>query len=356
VTPDETLTIVLALKDRTPFTYRWMRYMNDVKCPYPILIADGGADQAIEAHLRDADSYPHLHYTYLRYPFDKDLATFYQKGADVVDLVSTPYVLLASNDDFFLMEHVPAFTRFLDANDGFVSCGGKPILLYLLSSDGTLVGTPSAGQYRAVDDDRPKSVTADDGVERVCYFLNNVRRHRLWSTQYQVHRTSAVKQASDFLRRHEFTDPVAVEIHLHVTLLMTGKYQQCDVPFWVNQLGTSQLTAALEGRANLVERFIMSNAFADVDRSLARFTTMSTNDLERIHRAIAKWFAGSAIALYSSRRAEASTAGNRDLVERLYRAARRLLRPLAVALRPTPPVRPQLRLAPLEKYILDPGP
>lgn len=355
MTPGETLTIVLTIKDRTPFTYRWMRYMNDIKCPYPILIADGGADQAIEAHLRQTDTYPHLHYTYLRYPFDKDLATFYQKGADVLDLVSTPYVLLASNDDFFLIEHIPAFTRFLDANDDFVSCGGKPILLYLLSRDGTLVGTPSAPHYRAVDDDRPKSVTADDGVERVCYFLANVRRRRLWSTQYQVHRTSAVKQASEFLRRHEFTDPVAVEIHLHLTLLLTGKYQQCDVPFWVTQLGTSQLTAALESRANVVERFVMANAFADLHRSLARFTTMSPGDRERIHRAIAEWFAGCAIALYSSRRAIAASPGAGDLVERLYRSVRRLGRPLAAALRSTPPARAPLRLAALEKYLLDPG-
>ena len=42
------LTIVLTLKDRAPFSDRWMHYMDDARCPYPILIADGGTDQAVE--------------------------------------------------------------------------------------------------------------------------------------------------------------------------------------------------------------------------------------------------------------------------------------------------------------------
>ena len=64
------LTIVLTLKDRTPFTYRWMQYMNDMKCPYKILIADGGKDKSIEEHLLDPSNYPELIYEYIRYPYD----------------------------------------------------------------------------------------------------------------------------------------------------------------------------------------------------------------------------------------------------------------------------------------------
>ena len=105
------LTIVLTLKDRAPFTYRWMRYMDDVRCPYPILIADGGEDAAAESRLRQPGNYPNLTYTYLRYPFDEDYGTYYRKLADVITRVATPYLLFADNDDFFFLEHVPAFIR-----------------------------------------------------------------------------------------------------------------------------------------------------------------------------------------------------------------------------------------------------
>ena len=52
------LTIILTLKDRVSFTYRWMEYMNDLSCPYKILIADGGIDKEVENHLLDKNNYP----------------------------------------------------------------------------------------------------------------------------------------------------------------------------------------------------------------------------------------------------------------------------------------------------------
>ncbi|MEO8677445.1 MAG: TIGR00180 family glycosyltransferase [Vicinamibacterales bacterium] len=354
MTPADNLTIVLTIKDRTAFTYRWMQYMNDCKCPYPILIADGGEDDAIAAHLGGSGAYPHLRYTYLRYDVDRDYEVFYQKFADVLGQVATPYLLLADNDDFFFLEHIPTFTAFLDHNQGYVSCGGQPILLYLLSRSGELVGAVSAGQYRAVADVRPKSVSDEQGVERACYFLTNVRRHRLWSTWYQVHRSSAVKEAIGLVRRYAFTDPVALEIHVHLSLLMAGKYHQCEAPFWVGQHGTSQLTSALEAQGSVVERFIKANSFADLHRSLETFAGLSVADRERILGAIAGWFAGCAVALSPVPPIQAAPSGG-DAVERAYRAARRLARPLAAIFRSPPPAREQLRLPALEKYILDPA-
>ena len=118
------LTIVLTLKDRSAFAHRWMRYMNDRACPYSIVIADGGEDHALESHLRDGGHYPRLRYEYLRYPVDVDYSRYYSKLADVVDCVTTPYVLLADNDDFFLLDEIPAFVQFLDQHPDYVSCGG----------------------------------------------------------------------------------------------------------------------------------------------------------------------------------------------------------------------------------------
>jgi glycosyltransferase domain-containing protein len=98
------LTVVLTLKDRSVFTYRWMQWMEEQKFPYKILIADGGSDREIERHLRNRKNYPHIDYEYIRYPYDSDLHTYMKKLADVADRVSTEFVLSADNDDLILSE------------------------------------------------------------------------------------------------------------------------------------------------------------------------------------------------------------------------------------------------------------
>ena len=206
--------------------------------------------------------------------------------------------------------------------------------------------------YTATVDARPKSVTADTAVERMCYFLTHAKRHGLWSAWYHVHRTEAVQQAARVIRDHEFTDPVALELHMHLHLLFAGRYMQADVPFWVVQLGSSQLTSELEARGTLAERFVRSNAMTDLQRSLQSLAPLSADDRERIHEAIAAWLAEYAQAAAPAPRADAAAAGP---IERLYRGGRRLLRPIGAVLRRTPENRAELRLPTLEPYILDPA-
>lgn len=334
------LTILLTLKDRTPFTHRWMRYMNDLKCPYPILIADGGEDQAIEAHLRDAAHYPSLSYSYLRYPIDRDYTTYHRKFADAISKVSTPYVLLADNDDFFLLDPLPAFIAVLDAEADVVSCGGPSIVLRLLSRDQVTVHEPTAPGYRAVLETRSTSIADDDPIDRVCYLLAYVERRRLWNTWYYVHRTSALAAAARVIAEYDFRDPVTLEMHVHLSLLMRGKYRQLDTPAYVRQHGTSQVTADIRARGNMVERFAATNAMADFDRSIASWPRACTaGERARVEEAIAAWFAEESGRLYPKKA---------SLARRL---ARRLVAPFRQS-PPAPAAPVSLRLPLLEKYIL----
>ena len=72
------LTILLLLKDRTPFTWRWMNYYNQIGLPFKVLIADGGKDKSIEK-LADKSLFPNIDYEYIRYPYDENLGVFFKK-------------------------------------------------------------------------------------------------------------------------------------------------------------------------------------------------------------------------------------------------------------------------------------
>ena len=285
------LTIVLTLKDRSALMHRWMRYMNDRACPYLIVIADGGEDHDLESHLRDGGHYPALRYEYIRYPVDEDYRRYYLKLADVVDCVTSPYVLLADNDDFFLLDAVPAFLEFLDHHQDYVSCGGQRIVLRLLDHAGALTGRPDAPHYEARLDARQRPIAGESAIERMRDFLAEARRLYLWAAWYRVHRTSALAQAARIAQSHQFSDPVAHELHVHLALLLAGKSHHLERPFLVQQAGSSQFTSALEARGTLTQRFAETHALDDVYRSLEVFADLPPADLGRLRDALAGWLA-----------------------------------------------------------------
>ena len=144
------LTIVLTLKDRAPFTYRWMQYMNDMRCPYRILIADGGKDSAIEQHLRNHENYPQLDYDYIRYPYDATIEDYYKKFENVISRVKSEFLLLADNDDFYLLDRIPDILAFLDAQKDYVGARGRLVRLTLFGEDGLSVGVTRGARYFAM--------------------------------------------------------------------------------------------------------------------------------------------------------------------------------------------------------------
>ena len=117
------LTILLLLKDRTPFTWRWMNYYNQIGLPFKVLIADGGKDKSIEK-LADKSLFPNIDYEYIRYPYDENLGAFFKKIWEALSRVKTKYVVLASNDDFYFTDVLIDSVNFLDANSDYSTARG----------------------------------------------------------------------------------------------------------------------------------------------------------------------------------------------------------------------------------------
>ena len=120
----EDLTILITLKDRSSYTYRLMRHFDEIKCPFKILLADGGADKNLEDNLRNRVNYPNVNYRYVRYPYDEDFPAYYSKMKNSAVEVDTPYVLSIDNDDFICAEGVQKCVDFLNNNPNYVSSRG----------------------------------------------------------------------------------------------------------------------------------------------------------------------------------------------------------------------------------------
>lgn len=141
------LTIVLPLKGRYPWTFRFLAHAERMRLPYRFLVADGQVDELpaerLSAH---RDLFPNLDIEYVRYPDDTSLQHFFRKMADACGRVRTPYAMLADNDDFLGLRGIERTLDFLDDHPDFVCGRGQILAFSLVQADvcGSLLeGRPS---------------------------------------------------------------------------------------------------------------------------------------------------------------------------------------------------------------------
>lgn len=183
------LTILLSLKDRAEFTRRWLTYAATAPLGCRILIADGGADDAVGPILDEWQR--RLDVSYVRYPFDADYGAYYAKIADALARVTTPFVVLADNDDLFVPGALRQAVEFLQAHPDHVACGGQTAVFWL----GGRGGGPAASRpYGDVVEWKCSSRVMSDAAGTAEQRLRD-RCHGAHEVFYAVHRT-------DVLRRH----------------------------------------------------------------------------------------------------------------------------------------------------------
>ena len=295
------LTIILTLKDRSEFTYRWIQYMNESKCPYLILIADGGSDTKVQEHLQNTENYPFLRYEYIRYPEDSILIDYYKKLQSVVSKVKTEYILFADNDDFICVENIKECIHFLNKDSEYVSCGGRLINLYLYENS-ALSNRSKGDKYIARYLNVDKTISHQKAEERVKYFFQKADQLGLWNCWYQVHRATSVVDAFKILESIYFQELVVFEIAVHMTLLKVGKYKDIEVNLTYRQEGTSQSSAELDSRGNLLQRWIINNSFNELNEAISRiFPNINADEKITIADGIVEWISARAGTLFPKR-------------------------------------------------------
>tara|TARA_Y100000739_G_C20557174_1_gene441161 strand:+ start:358 stop:1293 length:936 start_codon:yes stop_codon:yes gene_type:complete len=116
-------SLLLPLKGRERCTKRILRDLNKKKCPYEILILDGGDNKGIENWLLNGKNLPNLQYEYNRYPYDEDFECFYKKMSNGLDKVKTSLVSVIDNDDFIDLDGIQKCIKMLE-NKSFSSARG----------------------------------------------------------------------------------------------------------------------------------------------------------------------------------------------------------------------------------------
>ena len=294
------LTIVLTLKDRIEFTYRWMKYMNDVKCPYKILIADGGKSLEIEKHLKNANNYPNLLYDYIRYPVDENLDLFYKKLANVSSLVVTEYVLWADNDDFFLLDHVEEMIQFLDFNTDYVGARGSTIDFEIFdemcNSDNVVQGK----SYFATELISP-SIEQNSSYDRIQFLVENILKHNFYYNFYCLFKSSSISKIFADLSSLAYKSPIPLEILMNLMIVHAGKIRIYPYSYYYRQVGTSQYGNQAVSGNKFIEDAIQNNSFSVFFEALNKFFIFETAEERlRVEKSLGQWILKLIISIHNN--------------------------------------------------------
>lgn len=216
------LTVLVPFKNRYSYVRRFIDYANLAPYPYQVLFADGSAEDQVVDFLGDPAVFPNVSYRYLRCPFDASLGHFFNKVANALDHVQTPFTAIVSDDDFCFLESQRAGLRYLQEHPDYVAAVGALI-------DFGIVPEPRLGPalqqvyggfgitgkiYRAYTYDQ------DTAADRIRAYLTQEVNTTLWQA---VCRTDILQDAWRTLGRlgprdYRFADQIIIQ-----KLLVAGK-------------------------------------------------------------------------------------------------------------------------------------
>ena len=220
------LTIVLTLKDRARFTERWLNYAATA-LPYRILIADGGRDQSVPAMAGDFKARG-LDIDYVRYPYDSSYPDYFAKLADALSRVTTPFAVMADNDDFFIADGLRGAVDFLQTHPDFVACGGQCAIFWM-------TGQAQEGQvYSDRIEFKCSSQYSSDTAETAALRL---RERSLGANDvfYAVHRTWLLRANFEAVRECSPRDLYLMEQLVMFLTAIAGKTRQLDTLYIARQ-------------------------------------------------------------------------------------------------------------------------
>lgn len=262
---DSHLTLLVFLRDRFEFTKRICQFFDESAYPFKVVFADGSLEDDAQNFFTTYSS-KNFNFSYKRYPKDDCLYNFYTKCADAISEVDTPYVMIADNDDFPIVEGQKKAIHFLNQNGNFIGCNGQVGGITISSSPGLPYGTHIlfAPQYCSTMD-QPVLLQQEKALDRIQSYLTN-----FYSIYYAVFRTKNLKTCFESIKELNCSELGIHELFFSFNIIAQGKIHTQLATTYVRQKGSSQNAAA---QKDWFWRLFHTNWLADVERALKLIAT-----------------------------------------------------------------------------------
>jgi hypothetical protein len=145
--------------------------------------------------------------------------------------VRTPYVALADNDDFFIVDGLSKSVEFLAANPDYVACGGQYAAFWISATGNNDPRCPLYGgniEWKYVNNSTTESpLRASERIRRQCLGVND--------TWYNVIRTAERRRQFEALRKFDPNDLFLAEHLVSFLAAIAGRIMQLNTLYIVRQ-------------------------------------------------------------------------------------------------------------------------
>lgn len=241
------LTIVLTLKGRHSYTWRWLNWASSQNCEYKILIADGSEDNSIELSLNTMNEYKNLNIEYFKYPYDSELHIYFKKLDLIIQKVESKYCILADNDDFILFDNLKeAIIKFEKGNDISVYCRPQLRINFdHIDSDIEKHLYPIKNiKLRKINFEKKFEILKSSSqLDKLKFTISHFEASLIW---YGIHKTDNLQRIFSKVRHNNYSLQMMLEWYLYYSSsLFGGCIIEEGKPFVVRQEMTSTGAASL---------------------------------------------------------------------------------------------------------------